>query len=34
MATVRTLGLRGAWGWEISNDSNAHDLVNAMTRGD
>jgi chitinase len=34
MAAVRALGLRGAWGWEISNDSNAHDLVNAMTRGD
>jgi chitinase len=34
MALVRGLDLRGAWAWEISNDSNAHDLVNAMTRGD
>ena len=25
------LGLRGAFAWEISNDDNAHDLVNAMT---
>lgn len=32
VALVRTLGLRGAWAWEISNDSNANDLVNAMTR--
>jgi chitinase len=31
-ALVRLLGLRGAWAWEISNDSNANDLVNAMTR--
>jgi chitinase len=31
-ALVRLLGLRGAWAWEISNDSNAGDLVNAMTR--
>jgi chitinase len=30
-ALVRGLGLRGAWAWEISNDSNAHDLTNAMT---
>jgi chitinase len=32
VALVRTLGLRGAWAWEISNDDNANDLVNAMTR--
>jgi chitinase len=32
VALVRALGLRGAWAWEISNDSNANDLVNAMTR--
>ena len=32
VALVRLLGLRGAWAWEISNDSNAGDLVNAMTR--
>jgi chitinase len=32
-ALVRTLGLRGAWAWEISNDSNAHDLARAMTGG-
>jgi chitinase len=32
MALVRALGLRGAWAWEVSNDSNANDLVNAMTR--
>jgi chitinase len=32
VAFVRALGLRGAWAWEISNDSNANDLVNAMTR--
>jgi chitinase len=31
MALVDRLELRGAWAWEISNDSNAHDLVNAMT---
>jgi chitinase len=32
MAIVDRLGLRGAWAWEISNDSNASDLTNAMTR--
>jgi chitinase len=32
VALIRALGLRGAWAWEISNDSNANDLVNAMTR--
>jgi chitinase len=32
VALVRALGLRGAWAWEISNDDNANDLVNAMTR--
>jgi chitinase len=32
LALVRALDLRGAWAWEISNDSNAHDLVGAMTR--
>jgi chitinase len=30
---ARTLGLRGAWAWEISNDSNAYDLTRAMTGG-
>jgi chitinase len=32
MALVDRLGLRGAWAWEISNDSNANDLTNAMTK--
>ena len=27
----QALGLRGAWAWEISNDDNANDLVNALT---
>ena len=31
IALDRVLGLRGAFAWEISNDDNAHDLVNAMT---
>jgi chitinase len=31
IALVNTLGLRGAFAWEVSNDNNAHDLVNAMT---
>jgi hypothetical protein len=31
MSLVDRLELRGAWAWEISNDSNAHDLVAAMT---
>ena len=31
IALVDALGLRGAFAWEISNDDNAHDLVNAMT---
>ena len=33
MALVRALGLRGAFAWEVSNDDNAHDLVNAMAGG-
>ena len=33
MALVQGLELRGAWAWEISNDSNAHDLASAMTSG-
>jgi chitinase len=32
VALARALGLRGVWAWEVSNDSNAGDLVNAMTR--
>jgi len=32
MALVDRLDLRGAWAWEISNDDNANDLVNAMTK--
>jgi chitinase len=32
MALVHAFDLRGAWAWEISNDSNAYDLVDAMTR--
>ena len=31
IALVHVLGLRGAFAWEVSNDDNAHDLVNAMT---
>ena len=31
IALVNSLGLRGAFAWEVSNDDNAHDLVNAMT---
>ena len=31
IALVNALGLRGAFAWEVSNDDNAHDLVNAMT---
>ena len=31
IALVNALGLRGAFAWEISNDDNAHDLVNAMS---
>jgi GH18 family chitinase len=34
MALVDRLDLRGAWAWEISNDDNANDLVNAMTKED
>ena len=34
IALVDGLDLRGAWAWEISNDSDAHDLVDAMTGGD
>ena len=30
VALVRALGLRGAFAWEVSNDDNAHDLVNAL----
>jgi chitinase len=33
VALVRALGLRGAFAWEVSNDDNAHDLVNAMAGG-
>jgi chitinase len=29
-ALVRVLGLRGAMAWEISQDSNAHDLIGAL----
>jgi chitinase len=32
IALVNALGLRGAFAWEVSNDDNAHDLVNALTR--
>jgi chitinase len=32
IALIRALGLRGAFAWEISNDDNASDLVNAMAR--
>lgn len=32
MELVDRLDLRGAWAWEISNDDNANDLVNAMTK--
>jgi chitinase len=28
---VRALGLRGAFAWEVSNDDNANDLVNALS---
>ena len=31
IALVQALGLRGAWAWEITNDDNANDLVNAMS---
>jgi len=30
-ALVRLLGLRGAMAWEISQDSNAHDLIGALS---
>ena len=33
VALVRALGLRGAFAWEVSNDDNAHDLVNALAGG-
>jgi chitinase len=33
VALVQALGLRGAFAWEVSNDDNAHDLVNAMAGG-
>jgi chitinase len=33
VALVRALGLRGAFAWEVSNDDNANDLVNAMAGG-
>jgi chitinase len=32
IALVHALGLRGAWAWEISNDDDAHDLANALSR--
>jgi chitinase len=32
VALVGALGLRGAFAWEISNDDDAHDLVNALAR--
>jgi chitinase len=32
-ALARTQGLRGVWAWELSQDSDAHDLVNAMWTG-
>ena len=28
---VHALGLRGAFAWEVSNDDNANDLVNALS---
>ena len=30
-ALIRALGLRGAMAWEISQDSNAHDLIGALS---
>jgi chitinase len=33
VALVDGFDLRGAWAWEISNDSNAHDLTNALSSG-
>ncbi len=32
IALVHALGLRGAFAWEVSNDDNAGDLVNALSR--
>ena len=32
IALVNALGLRGAFAWEVSNDDDAHDLLNALTR--
>jgi chitinase len=31
IALVHALGLRGAFAWEVSNDDNANDLVNALS---
>jgi len=31
IALVDALGLRGAFAWEVSNDDNAHDLVDALS---
>ena len=31
IALVHSLGLRGAFAWEISNDDNANDLTEAMS---
>jgi chitinase len=31
IALVHALGLRGAFAWEVSNDDNANDLVDAMS---
>jgi chitinase len=31
IALINALALRGSFAWEVSNDDNAHDLVNAMT---
>jgi len=31
VAVVNALGLRGAFAWEVSNDDNANDLVNALS---
>jgi chitinase len=31
IAAIEALGLRGAFAWEVSNDDNANDLVNAMS---
>lgn len=33
VALIRALGLHGAFAWEVSNDDNANDLVNALAGG-